>query len=203
MIIYIRMVLYLKKTAVFLISLFILLSACNKTDQTANSSAAPSASTSVAESSAREPVPNPLVPDFELTDSNGNTVSLSDYAGKVVVLNFWASWCPPCRAEMPDFDKLHTELTQSDDTVLLMINQTYGRETKESADAFYAENQFSFPHYYDEGEVGYQIFGVQSLPTTVVIDAEQRLSGYVLGQTNYDTVAAMIEEAKNAQPTGS
>lgn len=140
---------------------------------------------------------HPLVPDFTLESSTGDMVSLSDYAGKVVVLNFWASWCPPCKKEMPDFQKLYEELEDSEDTVLLMLDQTDGqREKKADADKYVEQEEFTFPVLYDTGEVGYSIFGLTSIPTTVVIDKEGRLSDYVVGSTEYDVVAGMIEEAR-------
>lgn len=140
---------------------------------------------------------NPLVPDFTLEANNGEEVSLSDYAGKVVILNFWASWCPPCKEEMPEFQELNRQLEDSEEAVLLMLNQTDGqRETKEKAEKYLTDNEFDFLNLYDQGEVGYEIFGVSRIPTTVVIDKEGRLSDYVLGMTDYDTVMEMIEEAK-------
>jgi len=139
----------------------------------------------------------PLVPDFTLQSSEGEEVTLSDYAGKVVVLNFWASWCPPCKEEMPEFQKLYDELAESEDAVLLMLNQTDGqRETEKKANNYIEEEGLTFPILYDTGEVGGSIFGINSIPTTVVIDREGRLSDYVLGRTEYSKVAQMIEEAK-------
>lgn len=139
----------------------------------------------------------PLVPDFTLKSSEGEEVTLSDYAGKVVVLNFWASWCPPCKEEMPEFQKLYDELSESEDAVLLMLNQTDGqRETEKKANNYIEEEGLTFPILYDTGEVGGSIFGINSIPTTVVIDREGRLSDYVLGRTEYSKVAQMIEEAK-------
>jgi cytochrome c biogenesis protein CcmG, thiol:disulfide interchange protein DsbE len=140
---------------------------------------------------------NPLVPDFTLKSSEGEEISLSDYSGKVVVLNFWASWCPPCKEEMPEFQKLYDELAESEDAVLLMLNQTDGqRETEKKANSYIEEEGLTFPILYDTGEVGGSIFGINSIPTTVVIDKEGRLSDYVLGRTEYSKVAQMIEEAK-------
>lgn len=139
----------------------------------------------------------PIVPDFTLKSSEGEEVSLSDYAGKVVVLNFWASWCPPCKEEMPEFQKLYDELAASEDAVLLMLNQTDGkRETEKKADNYIEKEGLTFPILYDTGEVGGGIFGINSIPTTVVIDREGRLSDYVLGKTEYSKVAQMIEEAE-------
>lgn len=140
---------------------------------------------------------NPIVPDFTLESNAGRLISLSDYAGKIVVLNFWASWCPPCRAEMKDFQKLATDLADSEDVILLMLNQTDGqRETKEKADKYLNDNGFEFLNLYDHGLVGNGIFGLPGIPTTVVIDKEGRLSGYVVGQTTYQTVIQLIEGAR-------
>jgi len=139
----------------------------------------------------------PLVPDFTLEASNGENVSLSDYLGKVVLLNFWASWCPPCDSEMPEFQKLHEEMQDSDEVVLLMLNQTDGqRETKEKVDAYVADKGYSFLTLYDQGQVGSAIFGISSIPVTVAIDKEGRLSNYILGPADYDTLLKLIEGAK-------
>ncbi len=145
---------------------------------------------------AQDGVERPLVPDFVL-DSNEGQISLSDYAGRVVVLNFWASWCPPCRAEMSEFEKLHKHLADSDEAVLLMLNQIDGRrETVKTGTAYLAENGFTFLNLYDYGQVGGAIFGLPGIPTTVVIDKEGYLSSYVVGPTTFQTVMDMIEGAK-------
>ncbi len=139
----------------------------------------------------------PMVPDFTLEASSGENVSLSDYLGKVVVLNFWASWCPPCDEEMPEFQKLYEALEGSDEAALLMLNQTDGqRETKEKADKYLADKGYNFLTLYDRGEVGFTIFGIDKIPVTVVVDSEGRLSNYILGPADYDIVVQMIEEAK-------
>jgi peroxiredoxin len=144
-----------------------------------------------------QPDKKPLLPDFTLEANNGKNVSLSDYAGKVVVLNFWASWCPTCKEEMPQFQKLHDQLKDSHEAVLLMLNQTDGqRETKEKANNYLADNGFDFLNLYDTGEVGYAIFGINGIPTTVVIDKDGRLSDYVMGMTDCNTVIKMIAGTK-------
>lgn len=138
-----------------------------------------------------------LVPDFALSTVDGETVRLSDLRGKVVVLNFWATWCPYCVMELPEFQALHEELQESGDAVLFLVDQIDGEwETVESGTAYLAEQGITIPNLLDYGTVGNGIFGLPGLPTTVVIDAEGYLCDYVFGMASKDIVLQMIEVAK-------
>ncbi len=112
-----------------------------------------------------------LAPDFSVEDVEGNIVSLSGLQGKPVVLNFWASWCPPCKQEMPEFNKVYEEMGA--EVHFMMIDAVDGhRETLDTGSEYVAEQGFTFPVYYDIGQSVIIQYGVRVFPSTVFIDAE-------------------------------
>ncbi|MBQ5746491.1 MAG: TlpA family protein disulfide reductase [Clostridia bacterium] len=110
-----------------------------------------------------------MAPDFTVYDKDGNAVKLSDLKGKPVVLNFWASWCPPRKREMPDFNEKYLEL--GDNVHFMMVNITDGyQETKASAEKYLATTNYSFPVYFDTDLDGAYTYGISSVPQTFFID---------------------------------
>ena len=126
-------------------------------------------------------------PDFAVVDSEGKEVKLSDFFGKPIVLNFWASWCGPCKSEMPDFDEAYLEL--GGEVQFLMVNMTDGaQETLETAKAFIAASGYSFPVFYDVNSDAAITYGVSSIPTTYFIDAQGNLVTYGRGALSAATL---------------
>ena len=132
------------------------------------------------------------VPDFTVYDVQGNAVKLSDYFGKPIVLNFWASWCGPCKMEMPDFNEKYLELGQN--VQFLMINLTDGTsETVETASSFIAAQGYSFPVLYDTTGEAANTYGIYSIPTTIFIDAQGYGVAQATGAISGDTLQKGID----------
>lgn len=107
--------------------------------------------------------------DFTVTDMDDNQVSLSDSFGKPIIVNFWATWCGPCRAELPAFDNAYKKY--GDEIVFMMVNLTDGyRDVEGDVKDFVAENAYSFPVYFDTENSASAAYGISSIPLTVFID---------------------------------
>lgn len=136
-------------------------------------------------------------PDFTLQDQFGNSHTFSDYQGKTVFLNFWATWCPPCKAEMPDIQALYEEYGKnSEDLVILGVaTPGVGREgSAEDIAAFLEENGYTYPVVMDTDSSLSYWYGIRSYPTTFMIDTDGNVYGYVTGQLTMDIMRSIIEQ---------
>lgn len=135
--------------------------------------------------------------NFTLMDLDGNEVSLKQFEGKPVVLNFWATWCPPCRNEMPEFSELDKQFKKTNEAVLLMVNMTDGRrDTKENVEKFMKRNNFDMKVLLDtEGDAA-QLYNIRYLPTTYIINSKGVVSGTLTGGTDKANVLKMLKGIK-------
>ncbi len=142
----------------------------------------------------------PLQPsfDFTLKDQYGNVHKLSDYKGKTVFLNFWATWCPPCRMEMPHIEELYKEFNYNkDDIIILGVAQPGGEEKDiEGIKQFLNKQGYTFPIVFDESGEVFSDYRIMSLPTTFMINKDGDIYGYVSGALSKDQMKSIIEETK-------
>ena len=131
--------------------------------------------------------PRPAAPDFTVYDVEGNAVSLSSMQGKPVVVNFWASWCGPCKSEMPDFQKAYEQHGEA--VHFMIVNMTDGmQETKEKAKAYVDKQGFTFPVYYDTDMDAAMTYGVSSIPATYFVAADGSLIARANGAISLATL---------------
>lgn len=134
------------------------------------------------------------IPDFVFEDTDGNVLSFADFKGKPVVINFWATWCPFCVKELPDFDRAAAEY--GDRVNFIFLDEVDGqRESVENGKAYWRRNNFeNIVTYYDTGMEGYYTFGANSLPTTFFADKDGNLYGYKVGMMTYEQITGALEE---------
>lgn len=130
-----------------------------------------------------------VAPDFTLTNLNGEEVSLSDYRGQNVYLNFWASWCPPCRAEMPDMEEIHQEY-QDKGLVVLTVNLA---ESKDTVQKFITANDFTFPVLLDPKNEAAKLYKITSIPVSVFINKDGVIAEKRVGMLTKKQMEELIQ----------
>ncbi len=130
-------------------------------------------------------------PDFTVFDADGSAVMLSDFFGKPIVLNFWASWCPPCKGEMPEFDEIYGQTGET--ITFMMVDLVDGqRETREKGAQYVKKQGYSFPVYFDLDGEAFEKYGITSIPRTYFINREGRIETWVEGGIDAKTLRKKI-----------
>ena len=125
-------------------------------------------------------------PDFTLVDRKGRTWSLAELKGQVVFVNFWASWCPPCRQEMPSMQALYTSMPADKFKMLAILY----KDTPEAADALTTQLGFTFPVLVDPGDRTGQAYGLTGVPETYIVDKEGVLREKFIGPVQWNSPGA-------------
>lgn len=119
-------------------------------------------------------------PDFTLTTLDGKTAKLSDYKGKKVVLNFWATWCPPCKAEMPHMQNYYEDFADEENVEILAVNLTKG-DSADKVEAFVADYGLTFPIPMDEEGIVGDTYQAITIPTSYIIDTSGNIQNKIVG----------------------
>lgn len=145
---------------------------------------------SVEESDAVGITKGDIAPDFGLKTIEGEEVSLSDYRGQKVIVNFWATWCPPCRAEIPDFRKLY----KNKDVEILAVNLTDTESSRDNVAPFVEDFEMTFPVLMDEDSEVSTTYQVMAYPTSYMIDSNGHIQFIAMGAMNYDLMVQELEK---------
>ena len=135
--------------------------------------------------------------DFTLTDQFGNTHTLDQYKGKTILLNFWATWCGPCRSEMPDLQAVYEDYgnNEKDLVVLGVAAPNLGQEgSAEDITAFLEENGYTYPTLMNEDASLFYSYGISSFPTTFMIDKNGNVYGYIMGAQSREVFDDIIQQ---------
>lgn len=136
-------------------------------------------------------------PDFTLVDQYGQTHTLSEYEGKVVFLNFWATWCPPCKAEMPHIEEIYNQYNKNSEEVIILgvAAPNVGKEkSKEFIIEFLEKNEYTFPVVFDNTVEIMQEYYIEAFPSTFIIDRGGNVVKYIPGAMDKNTMEQLIED---------
>ena len=140
--------------------------------------------------------------DFTLTDQYGNTHTLSDYKGKTVFLNFWATWCPPCKREMPEIQALYERYGENEgDLIVLGVANpktveypNNSDETQDVVEKFLKDNGYTFPVVMDLTGDTFSQYMISAFPTTFMIDKDGNVFGYASGSLSGDMMESIVQQ---------
>lgn len=131
-----------------------------------------------------------IAPDFELETVDGETTSLEDHRGTPVIVNFWATWCPPCRAEIPDLRELYEEK----DVEILAVNLTDTESDRDDIEPFVDDFEMEFPVLLDESSKVAETYNIVAYPTSYMIDSEGHIQFIAMGAMNYEMMEKELEK---------
>ena len=132
-----------------------------------------------------------LAPDFTLTTPDGESYQLSALRGQVVLINFWASWCPPCRAEMPAFQNVYNDYKETG-LVVLAVNTAW-QDTPEAREAFVAEYGLTFPILLDNAQTASRLYRIQAMPTSFLVGRDGRIRLVLISAISEASLRAQVE----------
>jgi len=137
-----------------------------------------------------------FAPGFVLSDLTGASVNLSDFKGEIVILNFWATWCPPCREEMPHMQSFY-EKNKENDIEILAVNLTNMDDGQQAIEQFVQDYGLTFPVLLDEnGDVGTR-YEIMTIPTSYILDTEGRIFQKIIGPMNEQMMNDMVNAIRN------
>ncbi len=141
-----------------------------------------------------------MAPDFTLQTLSGETLTLSDLKGKKVLLNFWATWCPPCKKEMPDLQNYYENYAKQENVEIVAVNLTYSertintKESVENVSLFADSYDLTFPIPLMEEDSLSKTYQVITIPSTFMIDTEGRIQRQILGPLNLDSIHEYVSQ---------
>ena len=140
-------------------------------------------------------------PNFELVSLDGETFKLSDYTGEMVMLNFWASWCPPCRVEMPHMETYYQEFKEEHNIEILAVNMTtLERGSKDKVPEFVDKHGLTFPILMDEEGDVKDLYDVMVYPTTYIVNAKGIITDKVNIPLDVEVINWLVENSENFSP---
>ncbi|MHC1738949.1 MAG: TlpA family protein disulfide reductase [Ignavibacteriaceae bacterium] len=131
-------------------------------------------------------------PEFSLVSVDGKTVKLSDFKGKIVIVDFWATWCPPCRKGIPDLIAIQKEFPND----VVVIGVSLDRETKSDVPSFVKNYGINYPIVYGDGKVDRSFGGIEAIPTAFVIDKKGNIVDKHIGLVSKSTYVDLIKKIK-------
>ena len=194
----------MKKFVVLAIMIFVVLSfqSC-KGNESPKSSTMPktsAAKVTTAKVSGTKQKEKPLAPDISMRNADGKKIKLSDFKGKVILLNFWGTWCPPCRGEMPDLDKVYKEYKDAGVLILAANVQGVSREVSvKGVKEWFAKKGYSMPLVFVEAKDASSMYGINAFPTSFFINPEGRVEFYQPGALKEEQMKKALEFILKAQ----